>query len=82
MYCRMFSTIPDLHRLNANSTYPSYDNRTCLQTLPNVAMAGVKLPPIENHCIYNLSTNINDDDDSYHSPGFEPPSFYSKGPQL
>ena len=36
VYCRMFSSIPDFHPLDANSTQcDSHDSHRCHQTLPD-----------------------------------------------
>lgn len=50
MQRRMFSCVPGLYPLEANSTpTPSCDNQNCLQVLPSVPWE-TKLPVTKNHC--------------------------------
>lgn len=60
VYCRMLSSIPTLHPLDASRTQsPSWDNQNCPQMLPNVSWGTISPAPcLKIHCFKQMMTAI------------------------
>lgn len=60
--CRVFSSLPDLYSIDSTSTPPRWDNKKCLQTLPDVSWGTNSCTPhptpVENHCSKGTASSL------------------------